>query len=357
MKPIGFAPVINHTDGYGNASETALKALLDAGLSLQILQSNLIKQESFRFIDPRVAELCKEGRHLTRRNLITQEQRVIFMPPTTYTHFKGKRTLGITMFETDSIPKTISGLSWGDLVNRDADALVVPSEWCREVFAKEVTVPIEVVPLGFDFSFWPECERNGSAFTFMMYGNLNQRKGADIAIEAFKKAFPKQTDVALVLKTLGSKDFSVGRDGRIQVDTRPLSQKALLMALRNAQVCLFPSKGEGFGMPAVESMATGALVILTNATGLRDLCDRRYNLGIPITGWEPSIYNKEWVVSPGNWCTPDTNALAERMRWAYDNPSKAQTIGHAAAAWVRRKFTMERYGAGLIRAMKKAGFE
>lgn len=358
--PISWVGVIRHTDGYGCANELALRGLLERGADLHLVYHNTIDQRSFPFIHPLVREKARKAKGESRRQTTPRGDRVIFFPPPTYHMFPAENIVGYTMFETDGIPTYPQlGQDWMQIVNETCTRLMVPSPWCAEVFGRKAKVPIDVVPLGFDFDQWPAGKRPGGTFTFLMWGELHRRKGADIAVRAFRRAFPKQGDVRLILKSNCGTYWpeAAEKDGRIVLTCQVMDHRELLNLVRNAHVCLFPSRGEGFGMPAVEAMATGALVIMTDGTGLRDLCDDRYNIPLPSTGWEQAEYDPSWITKPGRWCVPDEDALVERMRWAYENDAKARAVGDRAARWVRRMFTLEKQAEGITTTMLKAGFK
>ena len=88
---------------------------------------------------------------------------------------------------------------------------------------------------------------------------------------------------------------------------------------------LFLSKGEGFGMPPREAMATGMPVIFANNTGMESM-DSIYNWGIRTAKTEPSPLG-------GNWRIPDWDQAIDAMRWVYEHQEKAFSLAEQGAKW------------------------
>ena len=148
-------------------------------------------------------------------------------------------------------------------------ALIVPSEFCRQVFGEKLDMPIEVVPLGVNPVHFPELDRpERDEFTFLMVGTLSGRKGADIAVDAFESEFAPGEPVRLLLKTmagvleLGSQR-SEPSDPRIEVIDSNISRSELLRLYGSADCLVSCSRGEASGLTPREAMSTGIPAIVT----------------------------------------------------------------------------------------------
>ena len=118
-----------------------------------------------------------------------------------------------------------------------------------------------------------------------------------------------------------------------------------LAGLYTACHCLVhPYRGEGFGLPIAEAMASGLAVIVTGYGAALDFCDPRNAYLIPariVRFREKRIGELETVDFP--WLAePDREALVERLRGVVDRPDEARARGRAASAHVHEHLTWDR---------------
>ena len=130
--------------------------------------------------------------------------------------------IAMTVWETSRLPP-----HWAGLLNR-ANALIVPSAWNRSVFLESgVRVPIYVLPHVSEFAGERAnplaAERFRSSlpagferrFLFYSVSAWTWRKGNDLLVRAFERAFAGREDVGLLLKTTASnQDCGGSRIGR-----------------------------------------------------------------------------------------------------------------------------------------------
>jgi len=145
-----------------------------------------------------------------------------------------------------------------------------------------VSIPIEVVPLGIDPEEWPVLTRNEqppqTPFRFLMYADgewENHRKGFPLALKAFSEEFGTDSGVELYLKVTSTSEqlwhVEKSLPSNVHIIKGKLAQHKLLTLLRKAHCLLFPSSGEGFGLPPREAMATGIPAILAGFAGLESI--------------------------------------------------------------------------------------
>jgi len=103
---------------------------------------------------------------------------------------RGKR-VAYTIFELDRFtPRSLHQLLC-------QDAVAVPSRWAASVLPD---VEKHVVPLGIDRSiFFPRPMPGPGPTTFLTVGKWERRKGHDVLLQAFERAFSPSDDVRLVL--------------------------------------------------------------------------------------------------------------------------------------------------------------
>jgi glycosyltransferase involved in cell wall biosynthesis len=232
--------------------------------------------------------------------------------------------VAITMFESTRLPD-----GWVSELNRCA-AVVTPSQFCADVFVRcGVRVQVHVIPLGIGQGFTPARRQRGSVYTFCAIADRGLRKGALIAGHAFVKAFGDDPAYRLVLKSRVKEEVTYITNPNIDLIQVDMSETELADFYRSMDCMIFPSCGEGFGLPPREFAATGGPVIATNWGGLDNIRDWGLPLGYRLVPAWPGhpVFEKQQL---GEWAEPDVNELAILMRevadeadiyneWAYQN--------------------------------------
>ncbi len=279
--------------------------------------------------------------------------------------------------------------------------------WCYSRFVleryREAGVPEERlrrVPLGADpsvflpaappyvFTTEPGAARLGAGrrFTFAYVGGTIWRKGADVLLEAYLRAFAACDDVLMVIKDTGTETVYRGQGLRERLRTlaTDASRPAIvyleeelsphqLAGLYTAADCLVqPYRGEGFCLPALEAMACGIPVITTaggatddfvdETVGWRVAAERRSLGGEGVYGgvdvWTPEradaqrdrrgrVDGLECVGEP--WVLePDVAALAHLLRAVVPDPGEAQRRGAAGHERVLAGWTWEQSAEAVL---------
>jgi glycosyltransferase involved in cell wall biosynthesis len=251
---------------------------------------------------------------------------------------------------------------WAEGFNSSYDGVLTPTTYVRDVLRSSgVTIPIEVVPNVVELD--AESESGSPPFRpadkttrFLCVGSAFPRKGIDVLIRAFVRAFRLWDDVALILKSFPNRHNTVRgiledvrrRDPEapeiVDID-RDISSEALLALYRNSDVLVHPSRAEGFGFPVAEAMLLGLPVIAPSSTGLADFCSPDTALVIPHR-WEPS--GSHFAVPGAEWAEPDEDALVGMLRAYAFGAMRAEGARRAKAA---RRLVSERFSA---RAVAKA---
>lgn len=338
---IAIASPFNPYDGYGLVGIHAVKGLEDRGLSMHISSTNSVVRHKHHLSTnyPWVDIIAR------KRTLLPKWGLSHFQPPD-FDKVTSVRRIGWTMFESTRIPK--NWLPYFDLIER----LIVPSHGQIPIFRDSgVKVPIHVVPDGVDFDAFCEVERpERDTFTFITWGRLSSRKCPIETVECFIKAFPKEDDVRLILKTRehdlgGGKivpDFS---DPRVTVIDANWSLPRLVQFVHDADCGIFLSHGEGFYQPPIQAMATCLPVIMISHSGCTDSANIKYNYPIgldPKQPFVPSPMAAEYKESDKlSWWQPDYEQAVEMMRYVYQHRKQAQRKGQKAAQWVRKKFSID----------------
>ena len=212
-----------------------------------------------------------------------------------------------------------------------SDRLIVPSTFSLRTFADQgvEASKLRCVNFGVDTKrFSPRESEVDSTFRVLFVGVFSQRKGVSYLIDGFKRAELPHSELMMVGRPIGS---SV--PWRSERDIRESSWRRgeeLVRLYQSASVFVLPSLIEGFARVVLEAMACGVPVVVTPNTGAED------------------------VVSEGNegFVVPirDADAIAERLRHLYENPSAREQMGRAARRTAEQN-TWDEYGARLVRTL------
>jgi glycosyltransferase involved in cell wall biosynthesis len=198
-----------------------------------------------------------------------------------------------------------------------ADEVIVTSQWAKDIILKETAFEkeqVHVVPCGVDRNIFNETNYvvNREKCIFFNCGKWETRKGHDILYKAFKDAFPNGNEpVELWMMTENpfltpeekAKWESLYNDPRIKLIPRVQYQEELATIMGQTFCGVFPSRAEGWNLEALEMMACGKQVIITNYSAHTEFCNEDNSLLINIDIEEP-MYDGKWFVGDnGTWAS------------------------------------------------------
>ena len=161
---------------------------------------------------------------------------------------------------------------------RRADRVLTGSEWTKRDLIERYDVDeqhVVVTPYGFDPAFSPDGPRHDGPPYVLFVGALQERKQPKLALLALLDVDP---ELRLVFAgpdrgleaDLRETARRHGLDDRVEFAGHvPLDRLAALY--RGAQALLFPSRYEGFGLPALEAMASGTPVVATRSSSIPEV--------------------------------------------------------------------------------------
>lgn len=159
---------------------------------------------------------------------------------------------------------------------RRAGAVLAVSRGLSNLLAKYVSgAKVQVVPnmVDTDFFVLPPRPRDAEAFTFLTVALLQPKKGIDVLVQAFARAFGHRPDVCLEIggdgpqrDELESLAANLGVSGAVRF-LGVLSPADVREAMWRANVFVLSSYVETFGVVLIEAMATGLPVIATRCGG------------------------------------------------------------------------------------------
>jgi starch synthase len=191
-------------------------------------------------------------------------------------------------------------------------------------------VPIVVASYGFPVEAFARRERRPSGpFTVLAVGTHDLRKGTPYLLEAWKRAAIPHAELHLVGPLRLARPFLDNYAGLFR--HWPHVPKSELPArYAAADLCAFPTLGDGFGLVIQESMSCGTPVLTTPCGGgpecITDAVDG-------------------WLVPPR-----DIDALVDRLREAAADRERLFAMGQAARARAER-WSWREAGDAFVRAL------
>ncbi|MGZ5581625.1 MAG: glycosyltransferase family 4 protein [Usitatibacter sp.] len=156
-----------------------------------------------------------------------------------------------------------------------ADLVLVPCRFVEETIrAYHPEKRIALAPYGVDLEFWnaPRKESRDAPLRFICAGQISLRKGVPLLLEAWKKAALTDCHLELVGGWRLSERVRESLPSNVSF-LPPCSPEALRERYRQADVFVFPSFFEGFGLVLLEAMACGLPAIASTATAGPDVLD------------------------------------------------------------------------------------
>lgn len=302
---------------------------------------------------------------------------------------KGKR-IGWPIFELD----TFNAVELHHL--KSQDELIVCSRWAKDVVvANGYDKPVHIVPLGVDSSiFYPKPDKSKDKTVFINIGKKELRKGHDVIIECFEKAFTPEDNVELwmvwgnrildnineaesaawtnlyansIMREKIKQQWKVSRDtiqgfnytwGQYKdavVKDRNVrewlpTQEAVATLLNQADCAIFPSRAEGFNLDMLEAMACGIEVITTYYSAHTEYIDRcnSYFMHFDTPKLELA-YDGIWFYGQGNWLYIDNDIKKEIVtRMQFTHREKSMNLDGIKTA---RQFSWSNSAKKLVEAI------
>ncbi|HNX95054.1 MAG TPA: glycosyltransferase [Holophaga sp.] len=234
------------------------------------------------------------------------------------------------------------------------DEIWVPTHWVKDCYVKS-GIPAEkvaVVPNGVDTTlFTPLGDRfplrTSKGFKFLFLGGTIYRKGIDVLLDVYANTFRASDDVCLVIKgqagmtyqgtELDAKLAEIAQDSdapEIEYRVEAMDESTLVSLYRACDAFVLPYRGEGFGLPIAEAMASGLPVIVTGRGAAMDFVTEEWAY---LVKSEPrSIPTVDQFQAPpcGFWLEePDPDSLAAHLRRAFEHPDEAREKGRKGRAY------------------------
>lgn len=336
-------------NGFGMVAENTVRNLIEAGIKVQApgaVSGNPIS--GGEYVDDKIKSVLSQ-------NIYPDCLEIQHCQPPAIRWGIAEKTWVYTMFETTHTPK-----KWIDALNK-VDHVLVPTKWLVDSWKEQgLKTPIDVYGHGINQKFFYYIDRPiREPYTFLHYCQLSGRKGTELVMRAFQEEFKGDNGAKLILKNifpifpvpLGVKN--------VEYITATYDKKELFELLGRTDCFVFPTRGEGFGLPPFETMATGMPTIVTGWSGPMDYINKEDTLILDykMTRAYPfdDIYHNDFASgeNSGDWAEPNFEQLKHYMRWCYDNRKKAKEMGKKAAKRIAKDWQWSQKVKELISIIDK----
>lgn len=352
---IGWRSTINLPTGYGNSSRDLVLAMDRVGVEVayRYLYGHGTPMPLY---EPQHCEIDLLNR-IRMRPLEPGGVQVVFGQGDVFDRNNGSYRIGYTMLETDGFPR-----DWVENANR-MDEIWVPSTFnVRTMRDSGVTRPIHLMPLGVDPHYFHPAikgQRHPNVFTFLSVFEWGERKAPEILLRAFTDEFRQSEDVVLVLKVI-NRDEEVDvrqqitqlrlarHGGRVILscnDLIPNYQRGCLY--RSADCLVLASRGEGWGMPALEAMACGLPVIATNWSAMTDFIDESVGYPLAVDRLVPAEAKCPYYQG-FRWAEPSYDHLRTLLRYTFEHPKEGRSRGMHAAQIAKERWTWDHTATRIV---------
>jgi glycosyltransferase involved in cell wall biosynthesis len=240
------------------------------------------------------------------------------------------------------------------------DEIWTPSHFAAQSLAKRYRCPIHVVPHVVLKAGTPRLwRRTEEPLTFLTMADARSsfvRKNPRAVVEAFKRAFPEERNVKLIVKLQGSQETEelgalvreVGKDPRIEMVRATVDREKVQELFRSAHVYVSLHRAEGFGLPLLEARALGLATIATGYSGNLDFMSAEDSVLVPFDLVE--MTDSDGVYGRVTWADPNIESAALSMRRFYEEPEFLSRI--SVAGWEASH--PQRQMASFVEAVKNA---
>ncbi len=249
---------------------------------------------------------------------------------------------------------------------KDADLLLAPTKWAKDLYFEAGATHVEYLPHGVNTDVFSPQQKTTDSFEALFVSRAMYYKG----IVSFLKAIP------LVVKEVPYAKFRInavwdGADAQYPYPYQNGSQiaqevKALIKKMtedfpqnlqftnmwlpyhqardiyRNADVLVFPSHNEGFGIPMIEAMSCGIPCIVADRYPMKEIVlHKKTGYCLPTKMGE---HGMEF---------PTCQHIAESILNLYNNPKKRRELGAAAREHVLKHYDIHKTMLQLAGMIKK----
>lgn len=306
--------------------------------------------------------------------------------PSDFAHQVGRGLrVAITYFERDQL----TAAEIHHLQNQDV--VIASSVWMQELLKRQICGPrIAVASPGVERSIfsahiplakvadstdrgwetmsamptWSTSSSTQPPTTFLVVGKWEVRKGHDVLPAIFQSAFTPQDNFKLVLMTVNPflsqqqhtawcRSFAKLGD-KVEIHHRRLpDQRAVALAMAQADCGVFLSRAEGWNLDAAEMLAMGKHIVITNFAAHTEFVNRDNAWLVDIHELEPA-YDGCWFDGFGRWAKLGDSQLRQavsHVRAVHQLKQAGRLAVNLAGQHSMRPFTWQAFAERIVAAL------
>lgn len=272
---------------------------------------------------------------------------------------KGKH-IGFPIFELD----TFTDVEKHHL--NQCDELFVCSQWAKDIIKRNnITPKTTIIPLGVDAEIFKPVVSQHPSTVFLNIGKFEKRKGHDILPEIFKRAFPGDENVELWMMSYNpfpqvnnsewQEKYQKILGNKVHFINQQPTQEHVASIIQLADCGIFPSRGEGWNLPALEMLSCGKQIVATNYSAHTEFLNKD-NASLVLPETTESASDGIWFHGQGNWASlGDTqiSEFSEKIRKIYLDKQAGKDIINREGVETAHYFSWEHSAEKLIGALNE----
>jgi hypothetical protein len=350
MYKILFKGMPGLSSGYGKATILFAKAFYKTGLDVEYLFSPM-SHYNLKLKD----KIEKEHNDFKKFKMYSgRKSDICFTIRTPEDISKNNSKYNILYFywETDTLPS-----SWVKKIHQ-YDEIWVPCKFNEDSLRKiSYSGVVRVIPTPSieddEFSSFEIPHRykkseavSKSVFKFYYIFQWHYRKGFDVLLRAYNRAFSSGENVMLILKTnkvsgsdgnfvesIKSEIISARRGisnfPEIFIINKKISNDQISYLHKMCDVYVSPYRGEGWGMPIVQAAKNKNGIITTGLGGFSEMLNEssaifidHKMLNVKNMSWSGNLYTADQ-----RWAEPNEDSLVKSLKYAYNNRKIISEMG------------------------------
>ena len=143
-------------------------------------------------------------------------------------------------------------------------------------------------------------------------------------------------------------------DPRVKIIPRVETQEEVYNIMRKTDCGVFPSRAEGWNLEALEMMACGKQVIITDFSAHTEFCTKENSMLVTIDDTEMA-YDGKWFHGQGNWAKIGSNQMDQMVshkRKTHASVQNHENTFNTAGVETAKKFSWKNSADKIMEALR-----